>query len=417
MNRGVNILKYYDGTMSKLGAAALMAVVCLCAFDARSSEIFLPRDHSTFLFSENLDQSYLGRIDDVVLSESDPKRTQTFWNSELSGTSFRDEVTQSESVRFSAGLKASHQLAPQIITQVEGKLDMTSANVQSVFDDYRPRNGLVLNQGVVIWVPVKWFDFKAGAINQGYLNSPLLLSERAFPATLQQFYFNNDSNTRGLRLVFQQAIPTSETLGTRTTEKEPTPYLFTQTVAAHQSLWDQFHILGSMTYFDFSRLPSEIARESRLYGNSVKPSGPFTAEFDYGFSGIASQIQVRHRFHRSWQWRVGYSYLENSAAPADINKGQIVSLWLNNYNLNDVVLIGRVDYFINQSDSSPAAYNSGFYGHNNREGMAYELRSDFQNYGFFIRARYVHNRAIDEVPFQHPQNYFLVSFGTNYVEI
>ncbi len=337
------------------------------------------------------------------------------WRAEMEGRETDEALTKSTRVRSSFYGNLTYKVSDQFAANVEAYADLGSESSQTVFEDYRSKNGMYLREAALILSPSPWTTFKAGALSQEFLQAPLLLAyDRTFPSALAQMEYK-DSNS-WIQLVAQQAVPTSETLGTRTTDVEPTPSLSTVSLAGRQDISD-VRLTARATYFSFSQLPSQIASRSQLFGNTVDVNTPTGDEFRYRFEGFEVGTDLLLPLNSKTGLRFTGSYLENSKAPSDINKGQLLSAQLQLDQIESLRLAPSVSYFVNQSDSSPGYYNSGALGHNNRSGYAFELKAKWTKLNIVSKFQYVNSRLINTQPFQPEQNYFLISVGTDYAEI
>lgn len=355
------------------------------------------------------------RADDIL---SEREKLNLLWKLEFSGRRIDDNLTEADRVRMRLVTNANYMFSSQLLLNVQAKLDLISESSRSIFEDKsESTSGLVLQEAAMIFLPTSAALIKLGAINQEFLDAPLLLADKSFPAVLEQIQWQSRLKATKFQLVAQQAIPTSHDLGTRTTDAEPTPYLLTSTLAAEQTIWSNTKLAAHATYFHFSVLPSQVAQASQAYGNSIDILTATGDEFRYRFAGVEAGISYKGELNDYLAAKVQYSYLENFRAPEDINKGQIASLSIKVLSLPKVYLEPKISYFINQSDSAPGYYNSYIIGHNNRFGYAYELDAFWTSINLHTGVRYVESQLINKKPFANDQDFFMVYVSTEYAEL
>lgn len=252
-------------------------------------------------------------------------------------------------------------------------LQTGSNEVISVVDEFAPQEEINLNEGGLVYKPADFFMVKAGALNQGDLKSPLFIGNNAFAALSEKiilgpFYFSA-----------LQGIPSNNRLTKRLGQVDKgTPFVEIETIGLDIGKRDSLKI--EVSRFLFKDLSNNIAFNSKILGNSTTGSTELNSEYLYAFQGynvhLASQLDFR-----SFGFRLSGQYLYNDKAPSDRNLGTLARFG---------VYIGIFELygesFRNESDSSPAYYNSKYYGHNNMQGTGGGLLVKAKDYNFNIRA-------------------------------
>jgi len=283
----------------------------------------------------------------------------------------------------------------------------TIGSVQTRFGDLRANNFIFLKKSELFFRAANkdrslWTKLSLGAINQAeFLNGfDIMVSVRALPGLKQHFkYENNYSKEKsfGLDVRAFQGIPASQSLNLNFNEKEDTP-LYTNAnlrVFAKDMNPDFGYRLGlNYGVYDYSELPSIIANESRLFGNTVSDFGP-NAEFTYDFKGWYGGWDANLSFPR-FEMRAFTQILTNTAAPDGQNQGQMAGgeFRYHDQHLNSWSLYSFT--FFNEKDASVASYNSTILGHNNREGFGIYLAYKMKKRGLKFEARYIYSDIIEE---------------------
>jgi|GEM_PF-5708277 len=280
-------------------------------------------------------------------------------------------------------------------------------SVQTRFGDLRANNGVFLKQSALSFRAANrdkslWTKLSLGAINQrNFLNKfDILMSVRALPGLEQKFKYENNYSKKksyGLDLRAFQGVPASQSLNLNFNETEDTPFYVNANASVFiKDMNPDFGYRLSLNYglFDYTTLPSVIANESRLYGNSVSDFGA-NAEFDYDFKGWYGGWHGNLSFPHH-EMRAYVQILTNTAAPDKQNQGQMAG---GEFRYHDKHLnswsVGGFNFF-NEKDASVASYNSTVLGHNNREGFGIHLAYNMKKRGLKFEASYIYSDIIED---------------------
>ena len=221
--------------------------------------------------------------------------------------------------------------------------------------EFQPEEELILNNGGVRYTPNKHFEFRAGALNQLEHNSPLLIGNNAFAGISQKY------SSGSFYISATQAIPSNNRLTRRIGDLDDGNPLFNiQTIGF--DFGSKLRLKANVSAFAFSDLSDNIAQTSRELGNSVEGNNAST-RFLYNFSGLNSTFDFLHSMDNGFIYGISGQYLFNEQAPDDRNLGHLVAV-----RLGSLKYTALIETFSNGSDTSPAFYNSKFYGHNNMKG-------------------------------------------------
>lgn len=353
-------------------------------------------------------------IKPVTETKKDEKRIELLINPSISGNNFANELGERvQAASFGLNINFNYKLSSILDVTTSTRASMMAGQSLTRFGEGAPSNGIFLNEALVNFRPSNYTSIHAGAINQSYLGSPLLVSDTAFPGIQEKIFFKSEKFS--LSLVAEQTVPTSNTLSTKTSDREESPNFLTETIKLETQLIKQisFDVFG--TLYHFSNLPSKVAADSAVLGNSQpEQAGPNTSRFTYDFNGWVAGAATRITIAPEVKLIFTGSAIENSQAPESTNHGQLISFATELALGKDLVLTPSVENFFNESDTSPAYYNSYVYGHNNRQGFAGGLVLDFPQSKFKISTKYVVSDVINETYNQGKQQYLSIKLETSY---
>ncbi len=329
-------------------------------------------------------------------------------------------VTGQDEESRNAGLlvygQTSYQISPYLDAGVAAWARLESGSTHSLYEINRTHNGFWLDEAYVnVNAIPDYAKLTGGALNQRFFGNPLFLDEVSFPAARESLRLAG--KRASVEAVFQQAVPTSTSMSTRTVEKEPMPFLTTESILMGADLTSDLRADLHATHFTFSALPSQVAMDSFANGNIVDASVPQRASFVYGFSGFTYGGALAAGLTPGWRLRTGADLLRNTRAPREYSHGllgfaetqiQLTSAW---------AITPRIEYFRNERQTSPAFYNSADYAHNNRQGMSYGLRLVNEKQGLAFRASYTDAYLIETDPLQANAKIFFLSLELFHVGI
>lgn len=342
------------------------------------------------------------------------KRMSLSWKFGLGAESFANEKEQVQSTGFGVQGDLRYRLLRSLDLSANARALLQSGYAQSRFGDNAPSSGVALGEAVLRFRPVSFFSFHAGAIDQGHLEAPLLVSSRPFPGVLQKLMFGDRDFSVVLRT--QQTVPTSTTLSTRAVEAEVTPYFLSETLAMKARAADWLTLKTYGSHFMFRSLPSTVAFESEPYGNTVEDLGPNSSRFKFGFEGWVAGGGGKIQFSPAIAWNLDGQVIQNTQAPETYRNAQMASSGFEIALPSEIDLLPKAEVFFAESDVAPAFYNSSEYGHNNRTGWAAELGVKFRQAGFKLGGRYVDAEVINPSHDlnQSRQQYMMLRFETTY---
>lgn len=331
--------------------------------------------------------------------------------------SFANEREQAQYFNFGLNGDFRAQLMEGLTFRVKGGALLNTGYAQSRFGDNVGSSGIFMQEAVL---SVRAIDSNlirlytaAGAIDQGALEAPLLVSRQAFPGIKETLVIGNSKEFR-LKLWAQQTIPTSKTLSTKTVDAEVTPSFLSETLELAIEPSDIFGAKASITHYNFNNLPSAVALESVIYGNTVNEIGPNTSRFKYRFDGFMARGELNLKLTSGFGWMMSGYAIQNMGAEEGYRNAQMIQTGFKIALPGEVELTPMANTFFVEDDAVPGFYNSSFVGHNNRQGYGGMLEAYFQRQRFKLRAEYVDAGVINYNVNQSRQQTLSLSFETFY---
>ena len=334
------------------------------------------------------------------------------WSFGLVGTSFANEKEQAQIAGLVLGGKARYGLLPSLEMKLDAGVNVQSGYAQSQFGENVPKNGVELREALVQFKPISRVTLQAGAINQAHWNAPLIVSAQAFPGALERVLLG--SKSFNVELKAQQAVPTSSTLATKSVEAETMPTFMTEGATVRAKLLERVSLSVFALHYAFSNLPSVVAQDSELYGNTVTEVTAKRSQFTYGFDGFSYGAGAKVLLSRTLLWGADGQVVQNASAPGSFNQAYLASSGFEIGLAGDIDLKPKAEYFFAESDVTPGYYNGSDRGHNNRVGWAADLSATFKKAGFTVGGRYVMSELINTSLNQTRQSFILLRFESTH---
>lgn len=331
--------------------------------------------------------------------------------------SFANEREQAQYFNFGLNGDFRAQLMEGLTFRVKGGALLNTGYAQSRFGDNVGTSGIFMQEAVLSVRALETSFARvyaaAGAIDQSALEAPLLVSRQAFPGLKETLVIGNSKEFR-LKLWAQQAIPTSKTLSTKTVDAEVTPSFLSETAELVIEPSEFFSAKASLTHYNFNNLPSAVALESVIYGNSVDEIGPNTSRFKYRFDGFMARGELGLKLAPGFGWMLSGYAIQNMGADEGYRNAQMIQTGFKIGLPGDIELSPSANTFFIEDDVVPGFYNSSSLGHNNRQGFGGALEAFFQRQRFKLRAEYVDAGVINYNVNQSRQQTLSLSFETFY---
>ena len=313
------------------------------------------------------------------------------------------------------------QITDSFFIQAEFELLAGSGSIQKVFQRAGETSGISQREIILLWNATDWLTIQGGAVNQGFLESPLLLGDIAFPSIMENIeLFKGEEHS--LFLSFQQAIPTSfagdNSIYTQDLTK--TPLLITKSFFWKYNPNSFYKVNFNSTFFHYNPLPSDIARESHFYGNTVSEEPPV---FRHRYTGFYFGLEPSFQLFSNIGLKLKVHYIHNISKfeEKNLNQGLLYGLQVPFDLTENIRITSTLEYFKIQPDASVGYYNSAKYGHSNREGFIGEVVFHFYNRNIEFGFRHMRSddvRKSEEVEENiGGQIYYLLFLRTNYAKI
>ena len=348
---------------------------------------------------------------------------EAWWKIDLEAFLLDDQFNYTEVVRTKVNTKIITQIMDSFFIQAEFELLTGSGSIQKVFQRAGETSGISQREILLLWQATDWLTIQGGAVNQDFLESPLLLGDIAFPSIVENIeLFKGEEHN--LSLSFQQAIPTSfagdNSIYTQDLTK--TPLLITKSFFWKYNPESFYKVNLNSSFFHYNPLPSDIARESNFYGNTVSEEPP---SFRYRYTGFYFILEPSFQISSKLGLKLKLHYINNirKIEEENLNQGVLYGLQVPFDLTENVRVTSSFEYFKTQPDASVGYYNSAKYGHSNREGFIGEIVFHFYNRNIEVGFR--HMRSDDLKPSDDDnddddignQIYYLLFLRTNYAKL
>ena len=347
---------------------------------------------------------------------------EAWWKIDLEAFLLDAQFNFTQVVRTKVNSRIITQITDSFFIQAEFELLTGSGSIQKVFQRAGETSGISQREILLLWKATDWLIIQGGAVNQGFLESPLLLGDIAFPSIVQNIeIFNGEEHNLSLSL--QQAIPTSfagdNSIYTQDLTK--TPLLLTKSFFWKYHPESFYKVKFNSSFFHYNPLPSDIARESNFYGNTI--SGE-PSSFRYRYTGFYFILEPSFQISSKLGLKLKLHYINNISKieKENLNQSLLYGLQIPFDLTENIRLTSSFEYFKAQPDASVGYYNSAKYGHSNREGFIGEIVFHFYNRNIEVGFRHMRSDDLresdnDEDDDIGNQIYYLLFLRTNYAKL
>ncbi len=358
---------------------------------------------------------FLGLLHLCCASLSFAGPTDASWKMGLAGIDAQDTQASSKFVGFMFDAKMKYWLHPELFMNLDPNIKFENGSFQSIDGERKNESGLYLKEAGIHWLFTKNSFLSGGALHQGTNHSELLIGDQAFPAVRGELEIANTGNLKTL-LDIEQAIPTSSSLSTNTTGVESTPRFLSASMAVNFENNNYFW-KTRLGVFSYDNLPSAVAYQSALRGNTVLSLTENESLFVYQYQGVEVMTSLRLPITHGWDLMSSASYLQNSKASSDLNQAYAISAG------SEFFLVGRksidvkLTSFRIEPDAAIAYFNTGKYFNTNRIGYNIESFVYLNKYKFKIGLGYTEAEVIYLNPAQSREKSLMLMLETFYANI
>ena len=378
-------------------------------------------DSTLFQADENSPPSVLW-LNDINIRKNRQKIMNTdstmleFWW-KMNMETFQLLSTESEFIfqgRFNTKMLA--RMAPTIYGQGEIELNTSVGSIQRIYQSDSKPKPIILKEIMFLWESKDWLTLKFGAVNQSFLNAPLLITDTAFLSLVENFHLSKSEQSI-ISLDFQQSIPStfSDRHNKDTVGQAHVPLFLTQSTLWSYNPNSYYKIDSHFILFYFNSLTSDIVSKSGLYGNSIR--GANNPVFEKGYAGFYAGIEPSVQIFRNLGLEARIHYINNLMADKDFNQGLLYSLSMPFDITKNIRLTPTIEYFITHPDSTVGAYSNERYGQINKQGFIGEIVLNLYNRNMELGLRYLQTEPYRNHLSSSNQYYYLIFMRTNYVKI
>lgn len=317
-----------------------------------------------------------------VLNEStDETSSHLAWSLGLAVEQQRDSLSQQRTeTNLSARLKWDYTLNSFTFLKIYPRAYFQNGYVQSVSASKPKGSSFDLAEASLNLHDEDTLRFSLGALNQQRDNSGLLFADISFPAVQMRTQFG-EAEESFIAFFAQGAIPSSSSVSSNSRDYEKTPSLIT---AGLSTQWKSSIAVTRMrgSYFKFSDLPSNVAKDSGLLGNTTigDVANP-SSQFKYQYQGYEAGLGFNFNLTSATDVQLEGNFIQNQSAPSSLNQGYTAGTQLNVQ--SGVHRWSPIfEYFRIEPDAAVAYFNSSDY-QTNRIG-----------YGTGLKYRYKKNLAV-----------------------
>lgn len=342
--------------------------------------------------------------------------TQSSWKVGLAGSNAQDPQTTSQFVGFTLDTKTKYWAHPSLFLNLDAAIKLESGSFQSIDGERKNESGFALKEAGAHWMLFDVLTLSGGALNQGTNHSELLMNERAFPgvrADLKVIEIGNFTT----RIDAEQSTPTSVSMSTNTTGVESMPRFLSGSIALDYQTSSGYFWKNRFGAFSFDNLPSAVAYESSLLGNTVQSISESESRFLYKYQGLEAISSIRFPVMRGWDFTAKGNYLQNSKAPTTLNTAYAASAGSEFYFVGRKSLELNVTSFRIEPDAAVSYFNPLKYFNTNRVGYSVESYLNFKRYGFRVGAAYTEAEVIYLSPIQTREKSVMILLETFYANI
>lgn len=337
------------------------------------------------------------------------------WKAGLSGQNSNGESGQSKLIDFRVAFKVNYKLNSSLSMDASPILKFQSGTQQTLNAADTADNRILLGQAALHYSPFSALSLSAGALNQGYFHSSLMVDEIPFPAARVEI--GKREGFSRFSLIAETAIPTSSSLSTNTNEMEATPSL--NSAALRFALESSRHQYWRTTagYFAYSQLPSSVAAQSYLLGNSVQKISDTEGSFLYRYQGLEAKSEGRWAAFHGVDLFAAIDYLQNTKAPSGLNRAYQYFAGTEFFFKKSISWSLGAGYFHIEPDATVAYFSANRYFNTNRVGYYAESYLNFHKDSFRLGLRYTEAEVMFESPVQSRERSVLLRLETSYADI
>jgi hypothetical protein len=366
-------------------------------------------------FSPLMFMLFLGVLHLLCASLSFASDVESSWKLGLSGANAQDSQSTNQYVSFGLDTKTKYWADRDLFLNFDALVKFENGSFQSLEGEKKNESGLRLQEVGAHWLLANPLLLSVGALNQATNHSDLLFDDQAFPAVRAQVkLFKSGTGLTSLEL--EQAIPTSSSLNTNTRATESTPRFLSASLSFNYETFNYFWNTRVGAY-SFDNLPSSVAYQSGLRGNTVNSLTETESLFSYEFAGLDAESSLRVPVMRGWDFTGAVSYLKNNKAPTTSNSAYALTAG------SEFFFVGQKSWDLSmtgfriESDAAVAYFNSDSFFNTNRIGYNLKSYMNFRKRHFRVGVSYTEAEVIYLNPVQSREKSLMLMLETFYANI
>jgi hypothetical protein len=338
------------------------------------------------------------------------------WKAGLAGNNAQDDQSSSKYVSFGLDAQMNYWLAPTVFFDVNPLIKFENGSFQSIDGERKNESGIYMREAGANWMFANSSTLAAGALDQTTSHSALLVGDQAFPAVRARWQvLGINSFYTGIEAA--QAVPTSTSLSTNTTGVEPTPGFSSASLNFNYQPSPQYYWKNRVGAFRFDNLPTAVAYESSLRGNTTTALTQSEALFTYKYQGFEATSELRFPVMRGWDFYGSASYLKNSQVESNLGEAYAAKAGSEFFFVGRKSLDLSLTGFRIAPDAAVAYFNSNQFFNTNRVGYSIESYVNFKKYNFRLGLGYTEAELIYLNPVQSREKNLMLKLETFYANI
>jgi hypothetical protein len=339
------------------------------------------------------------------------------WNLKFDGKSIEEGIDQ-EFLNKSAQIfdvrlraKMKYWLTGTLSVDFRPVVKFQSGRSQSLDGAENPTDSFSLKQAALRWTPNSYFAMLAGSLNQGTLHTSVVADDIPFPAFRVGARMKPGNFEFGL--FGEVSVPASNSLDTNTNEVEPNPIKEALQIQMNWKPNSLLFVKNKFGTYHYKNLPSEVANQSKLLGNTTTTITDDVAAFDFEFRGVEAKTELQIPISQ-FDLTLIAEGARNSGAPETKNTAYLGSIGLRWHASSRNSFFAQGWRFRVESDVAPAVFSSRDLFRTNRNGYEAQLGWHLKKEKFEIKMVYKEADVIEETPAQSRVRYYGLELETDY---
>jgi len=269
----------------------------------------------------------------------------------------------------------------------------------------------IVKDASMIWTPFVWWQLRGGILDENFYHSFMMLEDQSFPALRSTFYFGN-GDLRG-SLSGEQAILTFSSNTNTTNQIEETPTLQAVVAESHYNFTSRNKLKLSAGYWQYDNLPSSIAADAMLTGNTVTRQSDTFSVFAYKFHGLEARSRLELGLG-PMDFNLYSEALVNDGAPKGMNTAWNAGTELMYRGSRNKKFGLNFEHFHVEPDAAVSVYNAFEYDRSNRNGIMVAPYIKWGKIQNKLSLRYVASKLIYENAPQSDNTQIRLRWETDY---